>query len=152
GLVPGMSPRSRARSPRGPPTGELHHLPSMRPRDTDEMPAGAAETPPEAIGRRGFLRILGATTALAGIGCDRGPAQKIIPYAKTPEGLVPGEPLHYATVLPRHGFGVGVVVTAREGRPIKVEGNERHPSSLGAAGPLEQAEIASLYDARRART
>ena len=69
-----------------------------------------------------------------------------------PEGLLPGVPQHYATTLPLAGYGRGVIVTAFEGRPTKIEGNPRHPASLGATDVFAQAEILSLYDPDRSQT
>ena len=68
-----------------------------------------------------------------------------------PEGLLPGVPQHYATALPLAGYGRGVIVTAFEGRPTKVEGNPRHPASLGATDVFAQAEVLSLYDPDRSQ-
>jgi molybdopterin-containing oxidoreductase family iron-sulfur binding subunit len=75
-----------------------------------------------------------------------------LPYAHLPEGLVPGLIQHYATALPLAGYGRGALVASFEGRPIKVEGNPRHPASLGATDVFAQAEILSLYDPDRSRT
>jgi len=114
-----------------------------------EFPRGAAFAP-EALSRRGFLQVLGASAALAGLAACRPPRQQIHAYARHPEeALFPGNPVPYATVLPRHGHAVGLLVTTVDGRPIKVEGNPDHPESLGAAGVFEQASILDLYDPRR---
>ena len=69
-----------------------------------------------------------------------------------PEGVVPGEALKFATTLPLSGFGRGVIVTSIDGRPIKVEGNPRHPASLGATDVFAEAAVLSLYDPDRSRT
>ena len=69
-----------------------------------------------------------------------------------PEGVVPGEALKFATTLPLSGFGRGVIVTSIDGRPIKVEGNPRHPASLGATDVFAEASVLSLYDPDRSRT
>src|SRR5207237_6355469 len=61
-----------------------------------------------------------------------------------------GRPLHYATAQCLGGRAVGLLVTAYEGHPTKVEGNPDHPSSLGATGVFEQASILQLYDPQRA--
>ena len=118
-------------------------------RSSSEFPRGAAFVP-EALTRRGFLQILGASAALAGVAACRPPRQKIHAYARHPEqALFPGNPVPYATALALHGHAVGLLVTTVDGRPIKVEGNPDHPESLGAAGVLEQAAILDLYDPRR---
>ncbi|HEU4642365.1 MAG TPA: 4Fe-4S dicluster domain-containing protein [Gemmatimonadaceae bacterium] len=116
-----------------------------------EFPPGAAD-PPRALSRRDFVRLLGASAALAGLGaCVREPDRKIFPYVDAPPEVVPGEPLHYATAMTLDGFATGLVVESNAGRPTKVEGNPDHPASLGAAGIHEQASVLQLYDPHRAR-
>jgi molybdopterin-containing oxidoreductase family iron-sulfur binding subunit len=103
------------------------------------------------LSRRGFLKLLGASLALAGLdGCTRMPAEKILPYVNQPPELTPGIPVHYATSMVVDGFATGLIVEAHEGRPTKIEGNPEHPASLGAAGVLEQASVLQLYDPNRA--
>ncbi|WP_279635599.1 TAT-variant-translocated molybdopterin oxidoreductase [Corallococcus carmarthensis] len=117
-----------------------------------EHPPGAM-LPPEGVARRTFLQLAAASLAAAGFsGCFRQPPEKILPYAKPPEGLTPGVPLHFATGLEWGGRTVGLVVESHEGRPTKVEGNPLHPASLGAAGVFEQAALLGLYDPARAKT
>ncbi len=121
--------------------------------DAIEFPAGHTSTPPSEeswqLGRRGLLGAMAATFALVGAeGCRR-PVEKIVPYAQMPEDVIPGVPSHYASVIQRRGDAVGVVLESHEGRPTKVEGNEAHPSSLGAADLIAQATILDLYDPER---
>src|SRR5206468_1932470 len=102
--------------------------------------------------RRDFLKLMGASLALAGMaGCGRPSEQFIVPYVKQPEGLVLGKPQHYATVMPFGGDGLGVLVESHEGRPTKIEGNPEHPASLGASSAFEQALLIELYDPARLR-
>ncbi|HVK06740.1 MAG TPA: TAT-variant-translocated molybdopterin oxidoreductase [Armatimonadaceae bacterium] len=102
--------------------------------------------------RRRFLTLGGAALALAGLsGCRILPNTKAVPFVRSPEDLVTGRPLAFATALPRNGYAVGVVAKSYEGRPVKIEGNPRHPASLGATDVFEQAEILSLYDPDRAQ-
>jgi molybdopterin-containing oxidoreductase family iron-sulfur binding subunit len=115
-----------------------------------EFAEGAADAP-EGETRRDFLKLLGGTAALAGIAGCANPPDKVLPYAKQPVEIIPGNPLHYATTFSRDGFARGMVVAAREGRPIKVEGNAEHPDSLGAADTYDQAQIWHLYDPQRAK-
>jgi molybdopterin-containing oxidoreductase family iron-sulfur binding subunit len=115
-----------------------------------EFPPGAA-LPPEGLARRELLSLVGATMALAGAGCVTRPAEQILPYTTTPPGLTPGNPLHYATAVLRDALASGLLVTSREGRPVKVEGNPEHPTNRGATGPQEQALTLQLYDPSRAR-
>ena len=105
----------------------------------------------EGINRRDFLQAVGAALAAAGLaGCPPPPAE-ILPYTKRPEGLVPGNPLHFATGWSLDGRGSSLLVASREGRPIKIEGNPEHPINLGAAGALDQAALLGLYDPDRTK-
>jgi molybdopterin-containing oxidoreductase family iron-sulfur binding subunit len=121
-----------------------------RPPSPDEFPEGASEM--DGATRREFLKLLGGTAALAGVAGCRNPPLNVLPYARPPDGMVPGNGLHYATTFTRDGYGLGVIVLAREGRPIKVEGHPDHPASLGATSSYEQGAIWHLYDPQRART
>jgi Fe-S-cluster-containing dehydrogenase component len=115
-----------------------------------ELPVSGSATQ-AGFSRRDALRLLaaGVTSGLAA--CGR-PDQEIVPYIRMPEGIVPGEPLKFASALPLSGYGRGVVVTSIDGRPIKVEGNPRHPASLGATDVFAEAAVLSLYDPDRSRT
>jgi Fe-S-cluster-containing dehydrogenase component/anaerobic selenocysteine-containing dehydrogenase len=133
--------------------GRLENPEKMRQENAAEFPKGHFETPPtdEAclVSRRGLLGAMTATLALVGAeGCRR-PVEKIVPYTKMPEDVIPGVPSHYATVIQRRGDAVGLLVESHEGRPTKVEGNESQPSSLGAADLVTQATILDLYDPER---
>ncbi len=114
----------------------------------------AAHTPEGSVGkatlgRRGFMFFAGATTALAAEGCARRPVEKLMPYAKTPEQIIPGVPVHFATVRSYRGDAVGLLVESHEGHPTKIEGNPDHPSSRGKTDALAQAEIYEIYDPDR---
>src|SRR6185295_8831838 len=104
-------------------------------------------------GRRGFLKVMGASLALAGLtGCTRQPEEKIVPYVKPPEEIVPGRPLFFATAVSDGGYAKGVLVESHMGRPTKIEGNPDHPASLGATDVFGQASVLDLYDPDRAQT
>jgi molybdopterin-containing oxidoreductase family iron-sulfur binding subunit len=104
-------------------------------------------------GRRDFLKVMGASLALAGLaGCTRQPEEKIVPYVKPPEELVPGRPLFFATAVLDGGYAKGVLVESHEGRPVKIEGNPDHPASLGATDVFGQAAVLGLYDPDRSQT
>ena len=104
-------------------------------------------------GRRQFLKLMSASLALAGVSaCTRQPAEKIIPYVRQPENLVPGRPLFFATAIPFAGVASPVLVESHEGHPTKIEGNPQHPASLGATDSFTQASILDLYDPDRAKT
>ena len=112
------------------------------------VPAGNADTD-VSIGRRGFMFFAGATAALAAEGCARRPVEKIMPYSKAPEHVMPGIANHYATVRQYRGDAIGLLVESHEGRPTKIEGNPDHPSSFGATDLWSQAAIYELYDPDR---
>src|SRR3954454_13428408 len=130
----------------------------------------ALEELTDLASRREFLRVMGASLAFAGLsGCIRQPEEKIIPYVRAPEQIVPGKPLYYATAMTHAGAGVGLLVESHMGRPIKVEGNPLHPAvpeimkranerapkpqiRFGATDAFSQASVLSLYDPDRSQT
>src|SRR6188474_155254 len=117
-----------------------------------EFPQNASEWL-DPVGRRGFLKLMGASLALAGVSaCTRQPEEELVPYVRQPEELVPGKPLFYATAMPMNGAGIGLLVESHEGRPTKIEGNPDHPSSRGATDVFAQAAILGLYDPDRSQT
>ena len=106
------------------------------------------------IDRRTLLKFAGASFALAGLSGCRGvflPEEKLVPYVKAPEELVPGKALFYASAVTLAGYATGVLVEQHEGRPIKLEGNPDHPASLGALGSMSQGEILNFYDPDRSQ-
>ena len=110
----------------------------------------ADEEPVE--GRRNFLKMMGASLALAGLtACTRQPTEHIMPYIRQPEELVPGKPLFYATAHTLNGVANGVLAESHEGRPTKIEGNPEHPATLGACDSYSQASVLQLYDPDRSQ-
>nr|WP_243634574.1 4Fe-4S dicluster domain-containing protein [Roseicella frigidaeris] len=101
--------------------------------------------------RQAALGLIGAALAGNLVACSE-PEEEILPYVRAPEGLIPGVAQRYATALPLNGYGRGVLCTAFEGRPVKVEGNPRHPASLGATDLFAEAELMQLYDPDRSRS
>src|SRR5262245_16240787 len=96
---------------------------------------------------------MGASIALAGVtACTRQPVEKIVPFVRQPEELVPGRPLFFATAMALGGVATGLLVESHEGRPTKIEGNPQHPGSLGATDVFAQAAILDLYDPDRSKT
>jgi len=94
---------------------------------------------------------MGASVALAGLTACNRPAEKIVPYVRQPEDIIPGKPLFFASTMPLAGFGTGVLVESHMGRPTKIEGNPDHPASLGATDAFMQASILGLYDPDRSQ-
>jgi molybdopterin-containing oxidoreductase family iron-sulfur binding subunit len=115
-----------------------------------EFPENATELNDE-VSRRSFLRVMGASIALAGFAACRRPVQKIMPYSDMPEEVTPGKPLYYASAIPFQGALTGIVVENNEGRPSKIEGNDMHPASKGNTSAFGQAEILNMYDPDRSR-
>ncbi|MBX7232301.1 MAG: TAT-variant-translocated molybdopterin oxidoreductase [Bdellovibrionales bacterium] len=99
--------------------------------------------------RREFLKLMGASIAMTSFGCVRRPAQMIVPYAKKPQDMVLGLPNYYASSFMDGHEGFGTLVVAREGRPIKIEGNAEHPLNRGGMSARAHAHILSLYDPER---
>lgn len=114
-----------------------------------EFPAGA-DTWFDPVGRRRFLQLMGASLAFAGLtNCTMQPEERIVPYVRAPEDVIPGKPLFYASATPTFGYAQGTLVESHDGRPTKVEGNPKHPASLGATTLHAQASVLDLYDPDR---
>ncbi|HEX8335168.1 MAG TPA: TAT-variant-translocated molybdopterin oxidoreductase, partial [Pyrinomonadaceae bacterium] len=116
-----------------------------------EFPQHASEWD-EGADRRTFLKLMGASLALAGLtGCSYQPPESIVPYVRQPEEIVPGTSLYFATAMPVSGGCAPLLVRSYMGRPVKVEGNALHPASLGAADVFAQASVLGLYDPDRSQ-
>src|SRR5690606_36962677 len=127
-------------------------FPSLDGDDGADPASPGASLAPGGLSRRDFLRLMGASLALAGVGgCIEPPREPILPYTRRPQDVTPGVARWYATAMPLDGYGTGLLVESHEGRPTKVEGNPLHPASLGATGVYEQASVLQLYDPQRAR-
>jgi MoCo/4Fe-4S cofactor protein with predicted Tat translocation signal len=117
-----------------------------------EFPRQASEWV-DPVSRRSFLKLAGASMALAGLaGCTKQPLEQILPYVRQPEQLIPGKPIFYATAMPFHGHALPLLVETHEFRPTKVEGNPQHAASLGATDLFAQASVLDLYDPDRSTT
>src|SRR5438105_8619581 len=117
-----------------------------------EFPKGASEWL-DAVSRRGFLKLMGASMALAGMtACTKQPLEPIVPYVRQPEELVPGRPLFYATAFTLGGYATPLLVESHMFRPTKIEGNDQHPVSLGGTDVFSQASLLDLYDPDRSQT
>ncbi|MCC7397435.1 MAG: TAT-variant-translocated molybdopterin oxidoreductase [Planctomycetes bacterium] len=115
-----------------------------------EFPEGITEAP-DAVSRRGFLSVVAASAALAGLTSCRKPVTKIVPFTKRPDGFKPGLAQTYATTLTRGGYAIGVVAKSSDGRPTKLEINPKHPSQFSGSDLQLQAELLQLYDPARSR-
>src|SRR6266700_2131124 len=107
------------------------------------------------VNRREFMSLMAASLALGGVsGCSPSAKlpERIVPYVRPPEEMLPGTPLYFATAMPLAGYGIGLIVKSNEGRPTKIEGNPRHPASFGKTEVFAQASILNLYDPDRAKS
>jgi len=135
---------------------ELQDTPEFREWLEREFPRGAAEVSgPDSDDdtRRSFLKLMGASASLAGLGlagCRR-PDQFIVPYNKHVEEQIPGRALFYSSARPVAEGCVPLVVTTFDGRPTKVDGNKLHPGCSGGTDVFTQASILDLYDPDRSK-
>jgi MoCo/4Fe-4S cofactor protein with predicted Tat translocation signal len=102
--------------------------------------------------RRDFLKYLGFSTAAATLAasCEM-PVRHVIPYINRPENIIPGVADYYATTFVSGGDAVSVVAKVRDGRPIKLEGNDLSAVTDGGTSARVQASILDLYDTARLR-
>jgi MoCo/4Fe-4S cofactor protein with predicted Tat translocation signal len=136
--------------------GQLEDTADFRQWLDREFPQGAAELADGSeseTSRRSFLKLMGASTALAGFGmvaCRR-PEAYIVPYTKAPEWVIPGKATYYASSMPRAQGATPLVVTTFEGRPTKLAPNKLHPDADGTDA-FAQASVLDLYSPSRSRT
>ncbi|HXY60285.1 MAG TPA: TAT-variant-translocated molybdopterin oxidoreductase [Chthoniobacterales bacterium] len=118
-----------------------------------EFPDGAAELEESGWSRRDFMKLMGASMALAGIGLTscRRPQMHLVPFSKSVEWTIPGKFLYYATAMPRRTGAIPLIATTIDGRPVKLEGNPLHAASSGGTDVFAQASILDLYDPTRSR-
>jgi molybdopterin-containing oxidoreductase family iron-sulfur binding subunit len=117
-----------------------------------EFPKGASEWL-DSVSRRGFLRLMGASLAMAGMtACTKQPLEPIVPYVRQPEEVIPGRPMFFATAFTLSGYANPILVESHLYRPTKVEGNDQHPASLGGTDIFAQASILGMYDPDRSQT
>lgn len=118
-----------------------------------EFPDGASEHVSQSE-RRHFLKVMGASFALAGLGlagCRRWPETKIVPAASQAANRIPGAPVYYSSVWEFGGFAQPMLVKSYDGRPIKLDTNPVHPwGGAGISSPA-QAQVLGLYDPDRSR-
>jgi molybdopterin-containing oxidoreductase family iron-sulfur binding subunit len=118
-----------------------------------EFPNDPEKDPPSlGIARRDVLKLMAASAALSGLSaCTKLPTEKIVPYVKQPEEIIPGKARFYATSMPTPNGALGLLVESNMGRPTKIEGNSEHPASLGATSAIAQASVLTLYDPDRSQ-
>lgn len=102
--------------------------------------------------RREFLKLTGATAAgLAACKPGQDNVEKLISQLVPPENIIPGEPVWYASACTECPAGCGLLLKAREGRLIKVEGNPDHPVSGGRHCMRGESTLQGLYNPDRVK-
>jgi molybdopterin-containing oxidoreductase family iron-sulfur binding subunit len=130
---------------------ELANTPEFQAAVEREFPSAAQEWV-DPVSRRGFLKLMGASLALAGMaGCTKQPDEVIYPYVKAPEDLILGKPMYFATAHPFSTGGIPLLVKSDEFRPIKIDGNPEHPYNQGGSDPYSQGTLLDLYDPDRSQ-
>jgi len=117
----------------------------------EEFPRNADIYADGKMSKRDFVRLMGASLALAGVAACRRPEAYIVPFTKGVEWTVPGKFLYYATAMPIRQGAMPLVVSTVDGRPTKVEGNPLHPFSNGGTDGFTQASVLDLYDPNRSK-
>jgi len=116
-----------------------------------EFPSSAQEWV-DPVSRRGFMKLMGASMALAGLaGCTKQPDEPIYPYVKAPEDLILGKPMYFASAHPFVTGAVPLLVKSDQFRPIKVDGNPEHPYNHGSSDVFSQGSLLELYDPDRSQ-
>src|SRR6476659_5938312 len=103
------------------------------------------------ISRRRALQLLASGLAATQAACMRAPGEEVEGYLDNRPGRIPGVPERYATTMLSGGLATGLIVQSHAGRPTKIEGNPRHPASLGASTAQQQAALYDLYDPHRSQ-
>jgi len=101
--------------------------------------------------RRDFLKMMGFGIAAASLAACEAPVRRAIPYVNKPVDVDPGVPNYYASTYTNGGDYCSVVVKTREGRPIKIEGNNLSKISQGGVNAQVEASVLTLYDNERLR-
>ncbi len=127
---------------------ELDSSPEFQAFVEREFPVAASEFP-AGVSRRRWMQLMGASFALASAAGCRWETEQVAPFVHRPEGYIPGKPQKFATTIELAGAPRHLLVTCYDGRPVKVEGNPEHPSSLGATDAFSQASTLTLYDPDR---
>ncbi len=138
---------------------ELHNSPEFQeqlknefsePLPIDEF-LNSDDSESKGTSRRDFLKVMGFSTAAVALAACETPVNKSIPYVVKPEEVTPGVANFYAsTFYDGHDYA-SILVKTREGRPIKIEGNDLSMVSHGGTTARVQASVLGLYDGARLR-
>ena len=131
---------------------ELSETPEFRQWVEKEFPESALEAP-NGQSRRDFVKIMGASFLLAGMGLTgcRRPEETIVPFSKMPQNYVHGVPQYFATAMPSRDSAVPLLVKSNDGRPTKIEGNPDLTYGKGGTDAFTQASLLNLYDPDRSK-
>ncbi|MEB2777047.1 TAT-variant-translocated molybdopterin oxidoreductase [Algoriphagus sp. D3-2-R+10] len=116
-------------------------------REFPELPSTLNEE--GSASRRDFLKVMGFSLAAASLAACEAPVRKMIPYVNKPVDINPSIPNYYASTYATGGDYASIVVKTREGRPIKIDGNELSPINKGKVNAIVEASVLSLYDKER---
>lgn len=132
---------------------ELENDPEFAKHLEAEFPRGADVYEDSGLSKRDFMKLMGASIALAGVGLTgcRRPESHLVPFTKGVEWTIPGKFLYYATSMPTRTGAIPLIASTSDGRPTKLEGNPLHPFSNGGTDSFAQAAILDLYDPYRSK-
>lgn len=132
---------------------ELENDPEFLKHLEREFPRGADVYEDSGLSKRDFLKLMGASMALAGVGLTgcRRPEAHLVPFTKGVEWTIPGKFLYYATAMPTRMGAIPLIASTSDGRPTKLEGNPLHPFSNGGTDTFAQASVLDLYDPHRSK-
>ncbi len=129
---------------------ELTNDPEFVKNADKEFPGlSSGNSPEEGPNRRDFLKLMGFSLAAASLAACEAPVRKAIPYVNKPVDINPSIPNYYASTFASGGDYASIVVKTREGRPIKIDGNELSPITQGGISAIVEASVLSLYDKQR---
>ena len=123
----------------------------LQPDSGGDQPVPDENSPVDNLNRRTFLKLAGFSVAGSAIvaGCSRAPMDNAVPYMNQPEEVIPGRGYTYASTCAACSARCGILVSNRDGRPVKIEGNPDHPISKGGLCPVGQASLLGVYDSKR---
>lgn len=129
---------------------QLENTPDFQARATKEFPEYLPINDSESgePSRRDFLKMMGFGVAAVSLAACEAPVRKAIPYVNKPVDVDPGVPNYYASTYAMGNDVASVVVKTREGRPIKIEGNDLSRLGGGTTTQIESS-VLSLYDGER---
>ncbi|MDI1356291.1 MAG: TAT-variant-translocated molybdopterin oxidoreductase [bacterium] len=138
---------------------ELHNSPEFQEQQKNEFAEAlpmeeflsSDEAQASGTSRRDFLKVMGFSTAAVALAACETPVNRAIPYVVKPEEVTPGVANFYATTFYDGHDYASILVKTREGRPIKIEGNDFKGLLHSGTNARVQASILGLYDSARLR-